>query len=69
MHCVIYLAMRQIVKEKIYSTVFGLPIIKGIVERKFQKTLDKEEVKVVADLQKHWDHRKVSSLPAEGMTD
>lgn len=56
-------------KDKVYSFVLGLPIVRSIVGKKFQDGLDKEEKKVIEELQKHWDHRKVSALPSEGMTD
>lgn len=65
----LYLATREWIKDKMYSTLFSTPILKSYVHNTFQQKLDKEEVTIVEGLHKHWDHRQVSSLPAEGMTD
>ena len=56
-------------KEFLFSTLFSLPIVRSIISKKFQQSLDKEENKIIEDLQKHWDSRRCSSLPTDGMNE
>ena len=58
---------KDALKKQFSTFVVGLPIIKQIVGRKFQKGLDEIERELYQDFEKQRDPTKSKKLPEDGM--
>lgn len=58
---------KDALKKQLSTFVVGLPIIRQVVARKFQKGMDEIEKELYQDFEKQRDPTKSKKLPEEGM--